>query len=50
MNAHEVIQLYHNSGNKEIFIQELFSRMGIEEDEAGWQWDLIDAAIESEQP
>jgi hypothetical protein len=50
MNAHEVIKLYHESMDRKTFVAEISQRMAIEEDEAGWQWELIDAAIESECP
>jgi len=50
MNAQEFIQLYNEGGDKDTFIKEAHAQTGVEEDEAATYWDLIDAAIESEQP
>ena len=48
MTAHEIVQLYHESLDRKTFIENM--RTDIEENEAGMYWNLIDAAIESEQP
>lgn len=44
MEPYEVIKLYKETNSRDEFIKEVYDITGADEKEAGWWWDLIDAA------